>query len=82
MCWVVDLGEYDIIYEPITSLKGQAVVDFITEFTYREVIPSPNLSTEHTSLEESSAAKQAKIIANQPESSIVQEMAQQYAEQS
>ena len=33
MYWAVELEEYDIIYEPRSSLKGQAVADFIVEFT-------------------------------------------------
>jgi len=36
MYWAVELGEYDIIYEPRISLKGQAIADFIAEFTYPE----------------------------------------------
>ena len=34
MYWAIDLGEYDIIYEPKSSLKGHAVTDFIAEVTY------------------------------------------------
>ena len=34
MYWAIELGEYDIVYEPRSSLKGQAVADFIAEFTY------------------------------------------------
>ena len=34
MYWAIELGEYDIVYEPRSSLKGQVVADFIAEFTY------------------------------------------------
>jgi len=42
MYWAVELGEYDIIYEPWSSLKGQAVADFIAEFNYPEVPDQQN----------------------------------------
>ncbi|KAK1555843.1 hypothetical protein Q3G72_032118 [Acer saccharum] len=31
--WAIELSEFDIKYTPKTSLKGQAVADFIVEFT-------------------------------------------------
>lgn len=31
--WGVELGEFDFQYTPRTSLKGQALVDFIVECT-------------------------------------------------
>lgn len=31
--WVVELSEFDITYMPKASVKGQAVADFIAEFT-------------------------------------------------
>ncbi|KAH9751207.1 Ribonuclease H [Citrus sinensis] len=31
--WAVELGEFDIQFKPRTSVKGQAVVDFIADFT-------------------------------------------------
>ena len=34
--WVVELSEFDIQYQLRTALKGQVVVDFITEFTLVE----------------------------------------------
>ena len=34
--WVVKLSEFDIQYRPHTAMKGQVVVDFITEFTNME----------------------------------------------
>ena len=31
--WAIELREFDIQYCPLTSIKGQVVVDFITEYT-------------------------------------------------
>ncbi|KAM2810743.1 hypothetical protein COP1_043490 [Malus domestica] len=32
--WAIALGEFDISYQPKPAEKGQAVVDFIADFTY------------------------------------------------
>ena len=32
--WAVELGQFDIHFRPRTTIKGQALADFITEFTY------------------------------------------------
>ncbi|KAM1748157.1 hypothetical protein ACFX12_009178 [Malus domestica] len=32
--WAIGLGEFDISYQPKQAEKSQAVVDFITDFTY------------------------------------------------
>ncbi|KAM1281195.1 hypothetical protein ACFX2H_021714 [Malus domestica] len=32
--WVIALGEFDISYQPKPAEKGQAVADFIADFTY------------------------------------------------
>ncbi|KAM1379765.1 hypothetical protein ACFX2I_021589 [Malus domestica] len=32
--WVIALGKFDISYQPKPAEKGQAVVDFIADFTY------------------------------------------------
>ena len=31
--WVIELSEFDIRYKPRTTVKGQALADFIVEFT-------------------------------------------------
>ncbi|KAK6139045.1 hypothetical protein DH2020_027212 [Rehmannia glutinosa] len=31
--WAVELSQFDIIYEPRTAIKGQALADFVAEFT-------------------------------------------------
>ena len=32
--WAVELGQFDIHFRPCTTIKGQALVDFVAEFTY------------------------------------------------
>ncbi|KAL5551203.1 hypothetical protein UlMin_001379 [Ulmus minor] len=32
--WSIELGEFDIQFKPQTAIKGQALADFIAEFTY------------------------------------------------
>ena len=32
--WVIELGQFDVSYQPHTSIKGQALPDFIVEFTH------------------------------------------------
>lgn len=34
----MDLGQFIISYKPKTSLKGQAILDFIAKFTYKEEV--------------------------------------------
>ncbi|KAH9658287.1 Ribonuclease H [Citrus sinensis] len=36
--WAIELGEFDILYHPRTSLKRQAVANFIAEFTEGDII--------------------------------------------
>ena len=32
--WAVELTQFDILYQPRTTIKGQVLVDFIAEFTF------------------------------------------------
>ena len=34
--WTIELSEFDIQYRPRMTIKGQAVADFIAEFTLGE----------------------------------------------
>ena len=34
--WAIELSEFDIQYRPQTVMKGQAVADFIAEYTQSE----------------------------------------------
>ena len=37
MKWAIELSEHDIKIEPRNAIKGQVVVDFIVEFTHKEM---------------------------------------------
>ncbi|KAM1472438.1 hypothetical protein ACFX2I_028690 [Malus domestica] len=40
--WVITLGEFDISYQPKPAEKGQAVADFIADFTYPvDIVSTP-----------------------------------------
>ncbi|KAM1683479.1 hypothetical protein ACFXTN_031645 [Malus domestica] len=40
--WVIALGEFDISYQPKPAEKGQAVADFIADFTYHvDIVSTP-----------------------------------------
>ena len=32
--WTIELGQFDIHFRPCTTIKGQALADFVAEFTY------------------------------------------------
>lgn len=49
MAWVVELGAYDIQYEPRTVIKGQVVPNFIAELTYDKE-PSEQTPTGESSI--------------------------------
>nr|XP_027093621.1 uncharacterized protein LOC113714021 [Coffea arabica] len=34
--WAIELGEYDLSYEPRTAIKAQALADFLAELTFTE----------------------------------------------
>ena len=36
MKWALELEEFEVIYQPRTAIKGQALADFLVEFTYPE----------------------------------------------
>jgi len=33
VCWAVDLSEFDILYEPMGSIKGQVYANFLAELS-------------------------------------------------
>ena len=43
--WAVELGQFEIRYEPRTSIKGQALADFIVECTGTLETPDPSENT-------------------------------------
>ena len=34
MKWALKLEEFEVVYRPRTTIKGQALVDFLVEFMY------------------------------------------------
>ncbi|CAL2266052.1 unnamed protein product [Prunus armeniaca] len=46
--WAIELGEFDIHYKPRPAMKGQAVADFISEFTEPHAVASPQIMMEPT----------------------------------
>ena len=36
--WAIELGQFDINYRPWIVIKGQALIDFITEITYSNIV--------------------------------------------
>ncbi|XP_061346998.1 uncharacterized protein LOC133292586 [Gastrolobium bilobum] len=74
MSWAIELSEYQIVYEPRTAIKAQALADFIAEMTQSP--SSENLSAETPSsgfwklyVDGSSSAKGsgARMIVENPE---------------
>ena len=45
------MGEFDIKFIPRTTIKGQALVDFVTEFTYPTKVLSGAINTPSMSME-------------------------------
>ncbi|KAL5543517.1 hypothetical protein UlMin_007301 [Ulmus minor] len=48
--WSIELGEFDIQFKPRTAIKGQALADFIAEFTYTPEM-SEKLTTQTQNLQ-------------------------------
>ncbi|KAI5342503.1 hypothetical protein L3X38_010378 [Prunus dulcis] len=44
--WAIELGEFDIHYKPRPALRGQAVADFLSEFTEPQASAATQLITE------------------------------------
>ncbi|XP_027158648.1 uncharacterized protein LOC113760293 [Coffea eugenioides] len=44
--WAIELGEYDLSYEPRTAIKPQALADFLAEITFDEVNESTPATAE------------------------------------
>ncbi|CAL8153011.1 unnamed protein product [Prunus armeniaca] len=46
--WTIELGEFDIHYKPRLATKGQAIADFIFEFTKPQALTVPQIINEPT----------------------------------
>ncbi|KAI5343261.1 hypothetical protein L3X38_011137 [Prunus dulcis] len=44
--WAIELGEFDIHYKPRPAMRGQAVADFLSEFTEPQASATTHLITE------------------------------------
>ena len=49
--WAIKLGEFDIKFMPRTAIKGQALANFVAEFTYLTTTLGGATNTPSTSLE-------------------------------
>ncbi|VVA39663.1 PREDICTED: rve domain-containing, partial [Prunus dulcis] len=47
--WAIELGEFDIHYKPRSAMRGQAVADFLSEFTEPQAPAATQLITEPNS---------------------------------
>lgn len=68
--WVVELGEFDIHYHPMTAIKGQALSDFLTKLTLLKSDEGdpPRLSwTLHVDVSLTAMANGAKLFLTTPE---------------
>ena len=50
--WAIKMGELDIKFMPRTTIKGQALANFVAEFTYSTMVlggavDTPSMSVEH-----------------------------------
>ena len=59
--WAIELSEFDVQYHPRTTIKGQAIANFIAEFTNEigqqaEEVPQWNIHTDGSSNKQASKA--------------------------
>ena len=47
--WVVEIGVYNIMYEPRTAIKSQALADFLVDWAEMQQ-PAPRMETKHWTL--------------------------------
>ena len=57
--WAIELGQFNIKYQPQVAIKAQVLADFIAEFTYTEDEEEP-LKRKQTVQTDRSAIKKAK----------------------
>ena len=59
--WAIELSEFDMQYRPRTTIKGQAIANFIAEFTNEvgqraKEVPQWNIHTDRSSNKQASGA--------------------------
>ena len=57
--WAIELGQFNIEYQPQVAIKAQGLVDFIAEFTYTEDEEEP-LKRKRTVQTDRSTTKKAR----------------------
>ena len=57
--WAIELGQFNIKYQPQVAIKAQGLVDFIAEFTYTEDEEEP-LKRKRTVQTDRSTTKKAR----------------------
>jgi len=60
--WAIELCQFDIEYHPKTAIKAQALVDFITEFTYPDEDNLTNEAKRWTAQIDGSSAKKKGAV--------------------
>ena len=67
--WAIELSEFDVRYRPRTSMKGQAVADFIAEYTQPEDkgAEGPQLWLIHTDGSSNQHSGGAGVVIRTPE---------------
>ncbi|KAI5345966.1 hypothetical protein L3X38_013843 [Prunus dulcis] len=65
--WAIELGEFDIHYKPRPAMRGQAVADFLSEFTEPQASAATQLVTEpNPSLSQDQTPTQNTLDLTQP----------------
>ncbi|XP_034212942.1 uncharacterized protein LOC117625504 [Prunus dulcis] len=65
--WAIELGEFDIHYKPRPAIRGQAVADFLSEFTEHQASAATQLITEpNLSLSQDQTPSKSTLDLTQP----------------
>ena len=67
--WAIELSEFDVQYHPRAAIKGQIVVDFITEYTQSEDkgVKGQRLWSIHTDGSSNQRSKGTGVVIQTPE---------------
>ncbi|XP_030969937.1 uncharacterized protein LOC115990230 [Quercus lobata] len=72
--WAIELSEFDIQYRPRTAIKGQAVADFIVEFTLggNQLVEEKEQWSIHTDGSSNRRAGGAGVVIKTPQGDMIQ----------
>lgn len=65
--WLIELGEHDISYRSRTTIKGQALVDFLVELTLAEMMNNEDKWTLHVDGSSTALSSGAGLLLSTPE---------------